>query len=145
MSKVTKPVVLDETAKQVVAQIQLQNEILTSLASGINYKPTSIKDVLNVVCMVCIRNLNIRHGLRKISRFRCVILHVFLLSGLEDVVKHVCLLYIIVLALPGKGLDAHNVAIGIVQSDLADFFSSKFTLCKGTFVSAGRVVREEEP
>ena len=49
MSKVTKPVVLDETAKQVVAQIQLQNEILTSLASGINYKPTSIKDVLNVV------------------------------------------------------------------------------------------------
>ena len=49
MSKVTKPVVLDETAKQVVAQMQLQNEILTSLASGINYKPTSIKDVLNVV------------------------------------------------------------------------------------------------
>ena len=48
MSKVTKPVVLDETAKQVVAQMQLQNEILTSLASGINYKPTSIKDVLNV-------------------------------------------------------------------------------------------------
>ena len=44
MSKVTKPVVLDETAKQVVAQMQLQNEILTSLASGINYKPTSIKD-----------------------------------------------------------------------------------------------------
>lgn len=40
---------LDETAKQVVAQMQLQNEILTSLASGINYKPTSIKDVLNVV------------------------------------------------------------------------------------------------
>lgn len=39
MSKVTKPVVLDETAKQVVAQMQLQNEILTSLASGINYKP----------------------------------------------------------------------------------------------------------
>ena len=49
MSKVTKPVVLDETAKQVVAQMQLQNEILTSLASGINYKPTSIKDVFNVV------------------------------------------------------------------------------------------------
>ena len=49
MSKVTKPVVLDETAKQVVAQMQLQNEILTSLASGISYKPTSIKDVINVV------------------------------------------------------------------------------------------------
>lgn len=49
MSKIKRPIVLDETARLMLGEMRLNNEILTSLASGINYKPTSIRDVINVV------------------------------------------------------------------------------------------------
>lgn len=49
MSKVTEPMLLDKTGQQLLGAMTKQNELLTAIASGYNYKPTSIADVFAVV------------------------------------------------------------------------------------------------
>ena len=49
MSKITEPMLLDKTGQQFLGLMEKQNELLTAIASGYNYKPTSIADVFAVV------------------------------------------------------------------------------------------------
>ena len=39
MSKVTEPMLLDKTGQQLLGAMTKQNELLTAIASGYNYKP----------------------------------------------------------------------------------------------------------
>ena len=49
MSKVTEPMLLDKTGQQLLGAMTKQHELLTAIASGYNYKTTSIADVFAVV------------------------------------------------------------------------------------------------
>ena len=49
MSEVSQFLMTDETGLAIAEQMRLQNEILSAIGSGVAYKPSSLKDVINII------------------------------------------------------------------------------------------------
>lgn len=49
MSNVTEPILLDKTGRELLEEMKKQSSIMTAIAGGYNYKPTSIEDVFAIV------------------------------------------------------------------------------------------------